>query len=380
MDAMSLSNPKPVSRVKLRRKHHDSNPRRSQVELTISWPVLFKILAMAGLVALGIVLARLASLVFLAVLLGVSLSQVVQFFTKRGWPRWSGISVAVALILILVGLFVSLLAPAVASQGSAFIAHLPEVQKELVNQLPSAGPLRDTVNQLLQSASFSNPEQLMKGFMACGTMVIKGLSEFLIVLVIGVYFLIDGEQIYRWIVAFLPRRHRAKIRVAAPQIASIVSRFVTGQFVTSALCGIYAFLVLYLFDVPNAALLATLAAIFDILPVIGFFVFAIPAIGLAYTVSPLSAAAVGGLYGAYHLLETYVIVPKVYGNQLKLSTLTVLLACMAGWLLAGVIGAIAILPLVAAYPVAENLWLKPHLEPDTVPKHKEIEKEAHPGS
>lgn len=376
----SLSTQKPAPRVKLRQGNRSENTRRSQVELTVSWSALAKILVVAGLVALGIVLARLAELVFLSLLLGLALSRVVQYFSKRNLPRWLGISAAVALVLVLIGFFVGLLAPAIANQGSALIAHLPDVQKELVNQLPATGPLRDAVNKLLQSASFSDPEQLMKGFVACGLVVVKGVSELLIVLVIAIYLLIDGERIYRWLVAFLPPRHRAKVRVAAPKIATIVSGFVAGQFVTSCLCGVYAFVVLYLFHVPNAALLAATAALFDILPVIGFFAFAIPAIGLAYTVSPLSAAAVGGLYGAYHLLETYLIVPKVYGDQLKLSTLTVLLACMAGWLLAGVIGAIAILPLVAAYPVVEQLWLKPHLEPDTVPKHKEIEKEHHPES
>lgn len=377
---MSLSTQKPAPRVKLRQASRTENRRLSKVELTISWSALFKILVVAGLVLLGIVLARLAALVFLALLLGLALSRVVQYVTKRKLPRWLGIGAAIALVLILLGFFVSLLAPAIANQGSALIGHLPDVQKELVNQLPATGPLRDAVNKLLQTASFSDPEQLMKGFVAFGGVVVKGLSELLIVLVIAIYLLIDGERIYRWLVAFLPPRHRAKVRVAGPKVATIVSGFVAGQFVTSCLCGVYAFVVLYLFHVPNAALLAATAALFDILPVIGFFAFSIPAIGLAYTVSPLSAVAVGGLYAAYHLLETYLIVPKVYGDQLKLSTLTVLLACMAGWLLAGVIGAIAILPLVAAYPVIEQLWLKPHLEPDTVPKHKEIEKQAHPTS
>ena len=53
---------------------------------------------------------------------------------------------------------------------------------------------------------------------------------------------------------------------------------------------------------------------------------------------------------------------------------------MAGWMLAGVVGAIAMLPLVASYPVIEKLWFRRHLEPDTIREHDRIEEEAENGN
>jgi predicted PurR-regulated permease PerM len=143
------------------------------------------------------------------------------------------------------------------------------------------------------------------------------------------------------------------------------------------LCGLYAFIVLALFRVPNAGFLAIIAAIFDVLPLIGFFLFTIPAMAMALTVSPGTALLVGVFYGAYHLVENYFIVPKVYGNRLRLSTLTVLISCLAAGMIAGVIGVIIVLPAVASYPVLERYWLRPHLEPDTVQKHVAIDVEEH---
>jgi len=124
---------------------------------------------------------------------------------------------------------------------------------------------------------------------------------------------------------------------------------------------------------PDALLLAVLAGIFDILPIVGFFLSVIPAMLLALTVSPTAALLVGVLYVLYHWLETYFIVPKVYGNKLRLSTLTVLVSCMAAGLVAGVVGVIAVLPIIASYPIIEKIWLRPHLEPDTVTKHLQID-------
>ena len=80
------------------------------------------------------------------------------------------------------------------------------------------------------------------------------------------------------------------------------------------------------------------------------------------------------------MIENYFIVPKVYGDRLRLSTLTVLISCLAAGMLAGVIGVIIILPAVASYPVLERYWLRPHLEPDTVEKHKTIDMQEHGAS
>lgn len=63
------------------------------------------------------------------------------------------------------------------------------------------------------------------------------------------------------------------------------------------------------------------------------------------------------------------LVPRVYGNRLELSSLAVLLALAAGATLNGVMGAVLILPLVAAYPVIERYWLRGYLGPDVAKDH-----------
>jgi predicted PurR-regulated permease PerM len=190
----------------------------------------------------------------------------------------------------------------------------------------------------------------------------------------------DGERVYQWLLAFLPEVHRRKVGQASVEIAEVVSSYMLGQLITSLLCGVYAFTILSVLHVPNATLLAVIAGVFDILPLIGFFLAIIPALIVAASISPATAGLVFILYGTYHLIENYFIVPKVYGNRLRLSTLTVLVSCMAAGLVAGVVGAIAILPIVASYPIIERIWLGRHLEADTVAKHDWIDAEEHPKS
>ena len=82
-----------------------------------------------------------------------------------------------------------------------------------------------------------------------------------------------------------------------------------------------------------------------------------------------AALAVGALFVSYHLFELYVLVPRLYGNRLQLSTLTVLLAVLGGGALGGLSGIVLALPLVAAYPVVEKYWLEEWLHPDAVADH-----------
>jgi predicted PurR-regulated permease PerM len=86
----------------------------------------------------------------------------------------------------------------------------------------------------------------------------------------------------------------------------------------------------------------------------------------------MNALLVFAGYMLYHFTESYFIIPRVYGKQMRLSTLTVLLAIMIGGALQGAVGAILILPFVAAYPIVERLWLRDKLPADTVEKHEEL--------
>ncbi|MGZ5494017.1 MAG: AI-2E family transporter, partial [Thermoanaerobaculia bacterium] len=134
-----------------------------------------------------------------------------------------------------------------------------------------------------------------------------------------------------------------------------------------------AFGTLMLLGVKAAIPLAVLAFVGDFIPVLGFLASIVPAVLLALLKSPAAALIVVVAYVAYHLVENYFIVPRVYGKTLRLSTLVVVLSVTFGWMVAGSAGAVLILPLAAAYPSIERIWLRRHLAPDTIPKHDAIE-------
>jgi predicted PurR-regulated permease PerM len=92
------------------------------------------------------------------------------------------------------------------------------------------------------------------------------------------------------------------------------------------------------------------------------------------TVSSATALLVAGVYVAYHMAENYLIGPRVYGGQLRLSNLAVLLAFAVGAELFGILGALLALPVAAMYPCVEDVWLRDYLGRDAVDTHRRIEK------
>lgn len=74
------------------------------------------------------------------------------------------------------------------------------------------------------------------------------------------------------------------------------------------------------------------------------------------------------------------IAPRIYGKQLRLSTLAVLLALVVGGTLQGVLGAVLVLPIVAAYPIIERIWLADTLPPRVLHQHSAMASALESGS
>ena len=168
----------------------------------------------------------------------------------------------------------------------------------------------------------------------------------------------------------MPRNNRGRVQDTADAACVAVRHYVAGNVATSIFAGFCVYLALTLLHVPAALLLAVLAGVCDFVPVLGFIVSAVPAILLALTVSTTTAVIVGGVYVAYHMAENYLIGPRVYGGQLRLSNLAVLLAFAVGAELFGIIGALLALPVAAMYPCVEDIWLREYLGRDAVETHR----------
>ena len=335
------------------------------------------ILKLAGFALLALVIVKLWPfflVIFMAALLAVTLHPLASRIEKRGLSRGPAVLIVAAMLLVVIVGLGALVGPPLAHQLSELAGDYDGFRQHVsAHMSPKYSAVNKAVGWMLAAPRqpevreyFSKPIQWG---MAAGEMVASGL----LVLVLSLYLLFDGKRLYAWLLAYVPRKHRAKMAATVPEVSDVVLAYVVGQVVTSALVAVFSGIVLTVFHVPAALPLAMLAGVADVLPFIGVLIFTVPAVLLAFTASPVSALAVLGLFTAYHLFENYVIVPRVYGNRLRLSTLAVILALVVGGILQGVIGALLVLPIVAAYPIIERIWLRDYLSEEVLEDHEVLE-------
>jgi predicted PurR-regulated permease PerM len=339
-----------------------------ETELRIPFTTLLKV---AFFVLLAIIVVKLWPVILMlvvAVLVAVMLAPLVRWLERRAVRR----GVAIALVGILefgvLALLIGVVIPTTAGELRDLSKNAPQIRKDLVARAPY-------LQQVLNEGS-SGPGQwrqwLTRG-MAAGKFALEGLTAVIFVLVVALYLLIEGERTIDWLIAFAPKQHRAKVRRTLDESSEVILAYVRGNFITSTICAAWMLIVLLVLHVPAAVPLAVFAFFCDFVPVVGTIVMTVPAALLALTVSPSKALLVVAAVAFYHLLENYVIIPRVYGRSMRLSTLAVLLAVTVGGVLQGVMGAVLILPFVAAYPIVERIWLREQLPDDTTAIHEAIE-------
>jgi len=299
---------------------------------------------------------------------------------RRGLSRPLSVGMLALGMVAVVALFVFLILPPLANQSIELAANIGAYRRKVQAHLNPDHPLlARLMSEIFDLPSSPEVAHSLRRPLAWGQVVLESALAAVMVLVLSVYLLLDGKRTYAWLLAYVPRRHRSKMAETVPAVSEVVMAYVQGQLLTSLLAGGYAFAALTILRVPSALPLAVLAAICDVLPILGVFISTIPAAFFALTVSPFAAAAVVVLYLLYHAIENYVIIPRVYGRRLRLSPLVVLIALIVGGSLYGVLGAVLILPVFAAYPIIEKIWLTDYLSDEVVADHAELAEAAATG-
>jgi predicted PurR-regulated permease PerM len=309
------------------------------------------------------------ALVLVAVVLAVAFDPVVGWLERRRVPRWAGATLIVFTTMALLVLFVVICGSSLVTQVHQVGDRVRAIQEEAAAWLPEP-----VLRRIRESGGGSADVSLVGRYaVSLSAALVSAVLGMVIAFILTIYLLTEGRRTWNWLVAYVPRRNRGRVRETALAACEAMRHYVAGNVLTSLFAGVSVFISMRLLHVPAALLLAVLAGICDFVPVLGFIVSALPALLLATTVSLATTLIVAGVYVAYHLAENYWIGPRVYGGQLRLSNLAVLLSFAIGAELFGVIGALLALPVAAMYPCVEDIWLREYLGEDAVDTHRRIE-------
>ena len=321
-------------------------------------------LVIAGAIAVGTVLyvGRSALGPFIVgLVLAYLLDIPVERMSRLGLPRWVSVLVVYAVAAVAVYQGLRLMLRPLADEIATFIAELPKFTTQIADQyahldLPPA--LRHAVDGFLtdlgQGVIGIDPGTLLP-VASIFAGVLGTLVAYIIVPVWAFYLIKDRPALAAAAERSLPTEWRPDARAVASLVLRVFGQWLRGQVILGLAVGIATFAGLILLSVVVdpvfgrfAIFLAVVAGVFELLPIIGPILSAIPAVLLALTAGVQPALAALLLYVVIQQVENNLFVPKIQGDAVELHPTIVMVALVLGGAIGGLLGAILALPIAAA--------------------------------
>jgi predicted PurR-regulated permease PerM len=356
-----------------------------------AWSVAWRIVLLATAVALAIWLALTLRGVILqlvvAFVLATGLSPLVERLHGRGVPR--GLAVLSIYLLFLGGLGMLGIAivPSVVDQAEAFIAEAPrfgdragEALNELQARFPFLPPLDEQLASQLRQLGGQLGALMGQAFGVARVVlgVFSGLLTAVVILLLTLYLVIDGGRVQAYFLSFFPPERHVWLGGVLRAIGLRMGGWLVGQVALCLTIGVVTYAGLLTLGIKGALVLAVVAAIGEVVPIVGPIVSMIPAVLVALTQSPGHAVAVVVLYLVVQQVENNLLVPKIMGQAVSLHPLAVVLAILVGGELLGVVGALMSVPVAAAIAVVLDELRDRGLEPPPLSERLEADEGAPP--
>lgn len=310
-----------------------------------------------GLFELATAAGRVLLLVFVAILLASALEPFIGWIRAHvALGRGATVLVVYAVFFALVLGLALVILPTAYTQAEETIARLPpffaEAHRSAANLRPeglgrSLTALVDAAEQVLIPRTPPDPNQIVQ----VGLTVAETAVSVATVLTLVFLWLVEHARIQRYVLAFVTLDRRAGAREAWNEVEARLGMWVRGQLTLMIAMGTATGIAYGLLGVPAATVLALIAGLTEVVPIVGPLLGAVPAILVAATVSPQLGLAVAGVYVVLQFLEGNVLVPIVMRNSVGISPLLVIISLLVGAAAGGLIGAIFAVPVAASLEI-----------------------------
>lgn len=338
-------------------------------QLDLASKIILKVVAVVLILGFLWLIRDILIVVLLALVLASAMEPMVDYLNRRRIPRSVSVLGAYFIVIALVALIASIITPIVIEQFKLLTLNLPLYALEIQARYPNLTALFGgaDINTVIQSL-FSGADGT-NGVVNRTIGLFNGLFAVITILVISFYLVAADRGMKKFIHDIVPSSHQSVVMNLIAKIQHKMGLWVVGQLILSVFIFLLTYIGLSILGVKYALFLALIAGLLEVVPYVGPFLAAIPAVFFALIQSPALVVGVIILYIIIQKTEGYILVPKVMEKTVGTSPLVVLLALLIGFKLAGILGLLLAVPLAGAITVviAELFHEKPEipvLQPD----------------
>ncbi len=242
---------------------------------------------------------------------------------------------AAALALITAALLV--LGPPALQQAETLATRLPSYLDQLNSYSPVWGiDLGGSARSFAQTA-FSSALQVL-------ATVAGGLVDAALVLVLGFWFMVDGQRMALLVTRLFPNEQRDKVRFVQDTVSQVLGAYIRGQLTMAAIIGVSAGAGSWALGVRYPILIGVLAFFFELIPMVGPILASLPAVMISLTEPFPLVIYVIIFFVVMQVIENNVLAPRITGGAVGLHPVAALLAIVIGADLGGVVGALFAVP------------------------------------
>jgi predicted PurR-regulated permease PerM len=325
--------------------------------------VLAIVLSVAAVLEILWISRHVLTWILISLFLALALNPAVDWL-QRHRVRRRGVAVGITYLgvaLAVVGLG-ALFIPTLVDQVNSFVAKTPDYVDDLTSGRGKLGFLEtkyhvvEKVREQVHKGGASRILGLSGTALAVTKGVINAVVGIVTIVFMTFFMLLEGPRWVDRLYELLPPELQPRWRRVGHDIYRTIGGYVTGNLLISLIAGISSTFVLLIMGVPYAVALGLIVAFLDLIPLAGATLAAIIVATVAFIHGLVAGIVVIVFFVVYQQVENHLLQPVVYGRTVQLSPLAVLIAVLIGAELAGILGALAAIPVAGAIQVVIVDW------------------------
>ncbi|MDP2668839.1 MAG: AI-2E family transporter [bacterium] len=326
-------------------------PAKEHQIIEISFSTMLKAAFLIILLWLTWTLRDIISIILVSIVIASSIEPMNHWFARFGVPRVLGVIIIYLGGFMFLSAIVYLIIPPLLGDIIGFLGGLPNYIADTLGPngpiytfFPGAPTAFGDIIRSLATLLENQVEAFSRGVLSVSASFFGGMVSFALLIVISFYLSVQERGIENFLRIVTPLKHEEYILDLWQRSQRKIGRWLQGQMLLGVLVGVMVFLGLTILDVKYAILLAILSAVFEIIPIFGPIMAALPAVAIAWIQRPFLGLMVLLLYIVVQQFENHLIYPLVVRKTVGVPPLLAIISLVVGAQLGGLIGVILSVP------------------------------------
>lgn len=329
---------------------------RQPVNINITSATIFKTIAIFILLYFLYLISDILILFFVALVFSSALDPWVDWLKKRKIPRSASVLVLYLAVFAFLGLILYLTIPIVIKEVNDMSNNFPRYFDSVYEKFSA---LKDYSLKYGFLDKFKGSLDFVSAYLTTTasnifftvTNIFGGIFSLILILVLTFYMVVEESAIKKLVWSIAPVKHQPYMMQLINRMQIKMGHWLSGQLVLGLTMIIMTYLGLKILGINYALIIAIMVGLFSFIPYLGAVLGAIPGVFIAFTQAPLLAVFAAVLFYIIHFIEVNFLYPKIMEKAVGLNPLISILALLAGFKLAGVIGAVLSIPVTTAAAV-----------------------------